>query len=168
MRAKAQKESCYACHDDFGKDGEGGKKFLHEPVASGECTSCHDPHFSPRPRLLKLEKGCEECHDAFPKAAYVHSPIRTGKCTDCHNPHAGASQKLLVRAGNALCGECHESIHARHRSAAHTGPMTRLPQEFPRDGQMLACTGCHSAHQSSHPQLLLKGERELCDMCHPR
>jgi predicted CXXCH cytochrome family protein len=50
LRRKDQKTACYGCHDDFGKGGKPGI-FLHAPVAAGECTSCHDPHFSSRSKL---------------------------------------------------------------------------------------------------------------------
>ena len=30
---------CYQCHDS-----KAAKKYIHSPVASGDCTACHDPH----------------------------------------------------------------------------------------------------------------------------
>jgi len=76
LKAKDQKEACYACHDNFEKKDEGGgERTVHSPVKAGECTGCHDPHFSTRPKLQKLEKGCFECHDAFPSEGTVHYPL---------------------------------------------------------------------------------------------
>jgi len=166
LGAKDQKEACYACHSDFTKP-EGGKKvFVHSPVASGECTGCHDPHFSMRPKLQKLEKGCLECHDPFPTTGAVHRPVGNGECLACHSPHAGAAPKQLVRPGNALCLGCHESTHTRHRSPEVRGTMAKVPDDFPKEAGELACTGCHAPHQSPNARLFRKPGNELCKSCH--
>ncbi|HYN74478.1 MAG TPA: cytochrome c3 family protein [Candidatus Methanoperedens sp.] len=166
LKAKDQKEACYACHTDFSK-AEGGKKvFLHAPVAAGECTACHDPHFATRPKLQKLEKGCFECHDPFPSNETVHRPVGNGECVACHSPHAGPAPKQLVRPGNALCLGCHESPHARHRSPEVRGTMTKVPVSFPLDNGSLACAGCHTPHQSATRRLLKASEAGLCTICH--
>jgi hypothetical protein len=57
LGTKDLKEACYECHDDFEKAEEGEKKYVHAPVAEGECTECHDPHYATRPKLQKLEEG---------------------------------------------------------------------------------------------------------------
>lgn len=166
LKAKDQKEACYGCHNDFSK-AEGGKKmFVHAPVAAGECTACHDPHFATRPKLQKLEKGCLECHDPFPSNGTVHAPVGAGECVACHSPHAGAASKQLVRAGNALCLGCHKEPHDRHRSTVVLGTMTRVPDDFPREAGELACTGCHVPHQSQNARLFRKAQDELCKICH--
>jgi len=166
LKAKDQKEACYACHNDFTK-AEGGKKlFVHAPVAAGECTGCHDPHFSTRPKLRKLEKGCFECHDAFPSNGTVHRPVGNGECTACHSPHAGAGKKQLVRAGNSLCLGCHKAPHDRHRSSVVLGTMTRVPDDFPKEAGELACAGCHVPHQSPNVKLFRNAQDQLCKICH--
>jgi predicted CXXCH cytochrome family protein len=166
LKAKDQKEACYACHNDFSK-AEGGKKvFLHAPVASGECTGCHDPHFATRPKLQKLEKGCMECHDAFPATGTVHRPVGNGECMACHSPHAGPAPKQLVRPGNALCLGCHKEPHTRHRSSVVRGTRTRVPDDFPVERGELSCAGCHVPHQSPNVQLFRKAQDEFCKTCH--
>ena len=166
LKAKDQREACYACHNDFSK-AEGGKKvFVHTPVAAGECTGCHDPHFATRPKLQKLEKGCLECHDPFPVSGTVHAPVRAGECISCHSPHAGPAPKQLLRAGNALCLGCHKDSHSRHRSPEVRGSVTRVPETFPLDNGFLACSGCHVPHQSGARRLLKASEGELCTICH--
>lgn len=163
---KDQKSACYGCHDDFGKGGKPGI-FLHEPVAAGECTSCHDPHFSARAKLQKSGKGCMECHDAPSGKRIVHAPVRLGQCAGCHDPHAGVAPKQLVRNGNGLCTKCHESFHGMHRSANARGAMTKLPPDVLRDGNDLSCLACHLPHQSSNDRLLVKSTPDLCHDCHP-
>jgi predicted CXXCH cytochrome family protein len=163
---KDQKTACYGCHDDFGKGGKAGI-YLHGPVAAGECTSCHDPHFSARPKLQKSGKGCMECHDAPSGKKIVHAPVRSGQCAGCHDPHAGVAPKQLARHGNSLCTKCHENYHRVHRSAVARGAMTKLPRDVSRDGNDLSCHACHLPHQSDHERLLAKGAPELCHDCHP-
>lgn len=166
LKAKDQKEACYACHNDFSKAEEGKKVFLHTPVASGECTGCHDPHFATRPKLQKLEKGCFECHDPFPSEGTAHRPAVSGECTVCHSPHAGPAPKQLVRGGNALCLGCHKEPHGRHRSSEVAGTMTKVPDDFSREKGELSCIGCHFPHQSANPRLFRKPQDDLCKTCH--
>jgi predicted CXXCH cytochrome family protein len=166
LKAKDQKEACYGCHNDFSK-AEGGKQvFVHAPVASGECTACHDPHFATRPKLQKLEKGCLECHDPFPTKGTVHSPVGAGECVACHSPHAGPAPKQLVRPGNALCLGCHKELHDRHRSSTVLGTLTRVPDNFPVQKGELACTGCHAPHQADEVKLFRRSQQDLCKICH--
>jgi predicted CXXCH cytochrome family protein len=166
LAQKDQKEACYACHNDFSKAEDGKKVFLHDPVAKGECTGCHDPHYAARPKLQKPGKGCLECHDAFPSKGTVHRPVARGECTGCHSPHAGPAPKQLLRPGNALCLGCHESVHERHRSASVRGTLTEVPQDFPTEKGELGCLGCHVPHQSAEAHLVRGSRQDLCGSCH--
>jgi predicted CXXCH cytochrome family protein len=170
LSAKPQKESCYACHTDFSKVEAGKKVFVHTPVAGGECTSCHDPHFSVLPKLQKSEKGCRECHDAFPTDGVSHKPVGYGECSACHSPHAGPGAKQVIREGNTLCATCHESPHLQHRAADSKGKMTKVPPDFPTDNSTgkleITCTGCHAPHTSTERRLFVKPQGQLCKTCH--
>jgi predicted CXXCH cytochrome family protein len=81
-------ELCLTCHKGFLKGA-----FMHGPAAVGSCLSCHDPHYSKYPSLLKKPKGevCFVCHQEKRLAGKMHSLVtdRGLVCTDCHNPHAG-------------------------------------------------------------------------------
>jgi len=160
------KDACYSCHDNFEEGGEEGKWFVHGPVASGECTECHDPHFSIRLKLLKKDNICAECHDPFLEEGTVHIPVKYGECTACHSPHAGPAPKQLRRAGNALCLGCHENPHAQHRSAEVKGSITTIPEDFPKEKGQLSCLGCHRPHQSSERRLFRMKQGEMCQTCH--
>lgn len=168
LQVKDQKKACYSCHDDFEKADRGEQRFLHEPVAKGECTSCHDPHFSALPKLQRDAKGCVACHESYPLRGSIHRPVRDGRCTACHDPHAGSAPKQLVRGGNALCIECHVDSHLHHRGIAAAGTMTVLSPDVPRDGRSLSCLACHLPHQSEQERLLQIHREGLCRKCHPR
>lgn len=169
LKAKDQKEACYACHDNYEKKEDGNPdRSIHSPVKGGECTGCHDPHFSTRPKLQKLEKGCFECHDPFPAEGTVHYPLTNRECTPCHNPHVGPGPKLVERRGNALCLKCHKEFHTQHRSAGVQGDriMTQVPPDILKDKEDLACLACHVPHQSEERRLFRKRQGELCKTCH--
>jgi len=166
LGTKGQKEACYACHTDFGAAEEGKVKYLHAPVAAGECTGCHDPHLAPRPKLQKLEKGCLECHDAPPNTGTVHYPVRNRDCIACHGPHVGPAPKQLVSPRNELCIGCNKEYHSQHRTAQVKGKLTQIPDDFPRDKGSLACLGCHTHHQSAERRLFRLPQGRLCQMCH--
>ena len=161
------KKTCFACHEDFEEVAEGEKKFVHAPVEEGECTSCHDPHYSFRPKLQKAGNVCLECHDAFPEEGIVHRPVKDGECTSCHSPHASAAPKQLVRPGNELCLGCHDKPHVQHRSAEVKGTLTQVPPDFPTEKGQLSCIGCHFPHQSAQRRLFRMPQGKLCQMCHP-
>lgn len=167
-KAKDQKEACFACHTDTTKPPEEGKPWkVHPPIASGECTSCHDPHFSPRARLMKSDQGCLECHSAPSKDMVVHRPVADLKCVSCHSPHAGPGDRITLRPGNSLCKGCHPEYHKSHRAAeVRRIGMTEIPKRFPQDNTDFACLGCHKAHQSEYRRLFVKPQGELCKTCH--
>lgn len=161
------KEACYSCHDNFEEAGGDREKWhVHAPVADGECTSCHEPHFSTRLKLLKKDRICFECHDPFPEEGTLHRLVKDGECTACHSPHAGPAPKQLRRAGNSLCLGCHETPHTQHRSAEVKGSMTAIPPDFPVEKGELSCLGCHRPHQSPERRLLRMKQGEMCQTCH--
>lgn len=122
LRRKDQKIACYGCHDDFGKGGKPGI-FLHEPVAAGECTSCHDPHAGVAPKQLVLigNSLCTKCHENFhgmhrsaiARGTMTKLPpdvLRDGNdlsCLACHLPHQSSNDRLLVKSAPDLCHDCH-------------------------------------------------------------
>ena len=118
--------TCKKCHK-----GTADGKFGHEPVETGHCNLCHNPHASSSPSLLREPTWllCTECH--ADKASGVHvlvgsgsepshptkgpqDPSEPGKqfsCISCHNPHSANSKTLLAHNKGSLyelCQMCHQ------------------------------------------------------------
>lgn len=131
-------ELCTNCHESFG-----AKKTVHEPVAGGECTTCHDPHAADQARLLVQPLGelCANCHSEPAAAAHPHAPVAAGECTACHSPHESDRAKLLRASENDLCLGCHGAIVTKAMTTVHA------PVE---DG----CTTCHEPHGGARAKLL--------------
>lgn len=85
----AQDQVCFKCH----ADKAGPFSFEHEPVKTEGCQSCHTPHGSVNPRLLKrasINLLCLECHtltqDAGAPAipSFHNQSQKYSACTMCH------------------------------------------------------------------------------------
>jgi predicted CXXCH cytochrome family protein len=146
---------CYSCHDPFEK-----KAIMHSPVAKGECTGCHDPHHSDRKYQLKkssVSELCFTCHKSdLIKKKYAHGPAANGECDACHTPHSSDKPKLLSKATNELCFECHTDFQENFATAKHIHkPATEN------------CAGCHNPHSGDSKFMLAKDIPEQCFTCHP-
>ena len=160
--AKQGAELCYGCHENLAS-----KRYVHAPVAAGECLSCHEPHGSGNEHLVKASGAqlCLMCHENNFDKKHVHGPVAGGNCLSCHDPHQSDNRYQLKKYGSDLCFLCHanfligaESIH---------GPIM--------DGE---CTACHQPHASDNRKLLVKpfpeefylpytdGAYALCFKCH--
>ena len=100
-------QSCVTsdCHSGMGKG-----KFVHGPVATGDCSFCHkqekkDRHaFQP---IKSVEALCYECHEKLSTGSVMHKPVADGNCTGCHDPHQSANQFQLKGAGAGLFRVAH-------------------------------------------------------------
>lgn len=136
--------SCDSCHSGVGKDGLPAlkenlssackechpqledamkEKVVHGALEMGACTSCHNPHFSPRRVFLRAapQEFCRACHDK-PDQGHPFGKHRSFKeggpsrgalpgsfdCTSCHRPHSGKIPKLLRAPRKELCLNCHK------------------------------------------------------------
>ncbi|MDH5527863.1 MAG: cytochrome c3 family protein [Nitrospirota bacterium] len=96
-------ELCAQCHTSFvAALDPSGDRWIHGPVASGDCTACHHPHRSPNRFMLRAEPGalCGQCHA---EASVQQTPAHRqgeGACLNCHDPHSGATPALL--SGNIV------------------------------------------------------------------
>lgn len=90
---------CADCHD--GRTAPNpleGLKWLHGPVAAGDCLTCHQPHH-PTGRTAFLRRSgdalCTECHDNLaPTPGRAHSKLGQVSCLECHEAHGGAVRAM--------------------------------------------------------------------------
>jgi DmsE family decaheme c-type cytochrome len=92
----AQDAVCFKCH----ADKAGPFVFEHAPVKTEGCVSCHSPHGSSNPRLLKRSQVnllCLECHSlttdtAAPGTPTFHNQAQKYQaCTMCHSQIHGSN-----------------------------------------------------------------------------
>ncbi|MBL0102299.1 MAG: hypothetical protein IPP51_00120 [Bacteroidetes bacterium] len=144
-----QPDLCYTCHTDFTQKYQA----LHGPVASGNCTACHNQHTG-KYRYLLDRKGqdvCLYCHESRQVFANkLHKEIGEKNCTECHSPHGGDNRGMLRQSA---CVNCHESFDTKF-TFLH-GPVA--------SGN---CTACHSSHASKSPKLQLREGQQICLYCH--
>ncbi len=151
-------ELCAECHDELIEDF----KFLHGPVAAGECTSCHSPHASEHDTLLLAEGAqvCTKCHTdialKLSKSAFVHQPAAED-CLTCHNPHGSDHKMILNSSTPELCYDCHDAIEEGLDDAA----VTHQPVTTGRN-----CVQCHDPHGGPYAHGLVAEGAALCLTCH--
>lgn len=83
---------CFACHDR-----NNDKRYVHGPLAVGDCLTCHDPHGGYGSAHLRKEQTslCGSCHAARESSATA-ACLTAGKgCVDCHDPHQSDMKYLL-------------------------------------------------------------------------
>jgi predicted CXXCH cytochrome family protein len=160
LRFESQKTLCLECHDAEPLE----RKSRHGPVASGECSRCHEPHAAKLEGLLRAEgkELCIECHielgQTMRSAAVVHDAADED-CLNCHEAHSAPYEPILSDAVPDLCGSCHDEVVAIATEA--TVPHAPASQDA-------RCLHCHSPHASEHSNLLLHPQVDLCLECHDR
>jgi DmsE family decaheme c-type cytochrome len=120
----------------------------HMPLREGkmDCVSCHNPHGTVTPALLKensVNETCYTCH-AEKRGPFLweHPPVMES-CANCHDPHGSNHERMLKVAKPRLCQQCH--VEVQHP----TTPFTRTSRQFVLGRQ---CLQCHSTiHGSNHP-----------------
>lgn len=140
-------ETCGTCH--LQKRAQ-TMRSSHMPVREGKmtCTSCHNPHGSVTPTLLKepsLNDTCFRCH-AEKRGPFLwsHQPV-VESCANCHDPHGSNHEAMLKLAKPRLCQQCHsESGHPVSPRGRDTGSLKFVMGR--------SCNDCHVAvHGSNHP-----------------
>jgi len=121
-------QMCYECHDEgaISEAAKGGS--VHQPVAAGDCRSCHRDHGSEHPDLLI---------EAYGRDYYVP---------------AGDSEKY------ALCFECHDYALIEEKETQDTkfrnGRVNLHHLHVTRERKGRSCRMCHTAHVSDQPRLI--------------
>ncbi len=155
LKYEQDTEMCLSCHKTEIK-GIG----LHTPVKKGECLSCHDPHSSTVPAMLKEESPailCSSCHEEqFGAKEFVHGPVAVGACNVCHSSHGDESNKLLTtQEVNQQCYACHEFKEEDIKAL-----------QFEHKPVSERCTNCHDPHESDYAYFLKEPAPDLCISCH--
>ena len=165
LRARGAKV-CTACHgamsDEAGDHGSVHTALIGDRARAG-CLSCHDPHMSPNPTLLRDEGPglCGACHNRVLTAANAatgHAPAAED-CLTCHAPHASPNRSLLTEPTPDLCVMCHD-VDDPDLATTHLGaPMASLD-----------CVACHTPHGAGNEHLLATNVHAAildgCDTCH--
>lgn len=103
----ANEPGCIKCHGNL----RGPFVFEHAPVRQEGCASCHEPHGSANPRLLRraqVHLQCLECHSNAPASTVVNGTAppaihnlrdpRFQNCTTCHiKIHGSHVNRSLLR-----------------------------------------------------------------------
>ena len=111
--ARPKNQICTFCHKAETL-GVTNAPVVHQPVKTGDCLPCHNPHGGKTNKFIRgasMKDTCNQCHkDVVGTKKNVHGPVAAGACEACHNPHASKNPKLLVEQGKALCTTCHKEM----------------------------------------------------------
>lgn len=153
---RSDQQLCTFCHQmDFT-----GAKVVHQPLITGDCLPCHNPHggydrFSLRG--ASLQDACNQCHEPVATKDHrsVHGPVAAGACTVCHSAHTSDNKNLLPRTGNDLCLMCHTQMEENMAKA-----------KFQHEAVKQDCASCHDPHASQFPMMVKQEPVALCTSCH--
>jgi predicted CXXCH cytochrome family protein len=96
--------------------------FTHEPVQSGSCLSCHQPHASDNLRLMRqpsIVEGCGGCHDWLKHNSHpmgekyvdMRNKNLSVDCLSCHQAHGTGNRHMLnFPTATELCVQCHKQL----------------------------------------------------------
>jgi len=130
----------------------------HTREITRDCLSCHDPHASFEPDLVRDAGGtCGRCHPAQ-SARSGHDGVAGQPCAACHDAHASAYPALLKGDAEGLCRGCHRAI----------ADPERYPRSYHRPAEQGKCFACHRPHPGEAPSLLRSAIPALCRECHPK
>jgi DmsE family decaheme c-type cytochrome len=140
-------ETCGSCHI---QQRAAATKFSRHPILEGKmsCTSCHNPHGSISPALLKEPSPNDTCYTCHAEKRgpflFEHPPVMES-CANCHDPHGSNHDKLLKLTRPRLCQQCH--VETRHPTSPYGRDTGSLKFTMGR-----ACSSCHvNIHGSNHP-----------------
>jgi DmsE family decaheme c-type cytochrome len=149
LRKPTEIETCGQCHLERRAQQ---MRSSHMPLREGKmtCTSCHNPHGTVTPALLKensVNETCYTCH-AEKRGPFLweHAPVPES-CVNCHDPHGSNHEKLLKVAKPRLCPQCH--VETRHPTRPYGKEPVPSNLKFVLNRQ---CLNCHvNIHGSNHP-----------------
>jgi DmsE family decaheme c-type cytochrome len=141
---------CEACHGPGGVHVDEGGGPLLGMVGFGKKSET--PAVQQNAKCL----ACHQSNVAHNWATSAHAANDVA-CASCHTLHAAKDPIREASAQIEMCGGCHQQEHA---------DMNKLSRHPLREGKM-ACTTCHSPHDSTAPVQLVKNTiNETCTTCH--
>jgi predicted CXXCH cytochrome family protein len=155
-----EEKACTACHQvATAKD-----KFVHGPVAAGDCLTCHTAHGAAEPQLLRTfgAELCLTCHvemkAMLAEKRFTHEPLKED-CSTCHSPHASPARYQLRDPTAAQCFACHKTMRVEIAAARVKHDAVTVER---------GCLNCHDPHASDLDSQLKASTMELCLACHDR
>ncbi|PWB75577.1 hypothetical protein C3F09_02090 [candidate division GN15 bacterium] len=182
-------DGCLACHSQD-IPAVGKSQFKHPPYESLDCVSCHDPHNSAQPSLLKQDPAalCGACHkpdDKKVQKAHEGKYITGTACTSCHTGHSSDLKGLISSHAHSpyaegSCDACHSLPGADGKVAfaegvtpgnvcanCHADQAEGPGLAFPHPAVEAAnCDNCHDGHSAPYDNLLKRDEGTICRDCH--
>jgi DmsE family decaheme c-type cytochrome len=143
-------DTCNTCHKE---QVRAENKFSHHPLreAKMNCASCHNPHGTASPKLVKAistRELCFNCHAQYRGPFIFQHPPVMEDCFNCHQPHGSAYPALLKQPPIRLCRDCHITFHNLNFTIAGK-PKTRI--------NMMAGSGCVNCHRNIHGSNSING-----------
>jgi DmsE family decaheme c-type cytochrome len=149
-------ETCATCHK---AQVRAENKFSHHPLREGKmnCASCHNPHGTTAPKLIKAfsnKELCFNCHAQY-RGPFIwqHPPVMED-CFNCHQPHGSNYPALLKTPPIRLCRECHITFHTTNFGIATPG----VPGNVKTRINMTAGNACVNCHRNIHGSNSVNGQ----------
>ncbi len=143
--------------------GEG--KYVHGPVAVGECEICHGksqkhremPYRYKFGKTGNLSSACIFCHTSYESGDITVKHEKYEECIACHTHHGSSNKYYLSAEGSALCFQCHEQEIATHPETTRitrfrNGNMNLHFEHIEKSVMKRTCLSCHETHASSFPR----------------
>ena len=143
-------DTCNTCHKE---QVRAENKFSHHPMREGKmnCASCHNPHGTTSPKLVKAistRELCFNCHAQYRGPFIFQHPPVMEDCFNCHQPHGSAYPALLKSPPIRLCRDCHITFHNLNFTIGGS-TKTRI--------NMMAGSACVNCHRNIHGSNSVQG-----------
>ena len=162
--------SCLGCHENLDEEMNRNKNHIgfsiHKPISTQSCITCHNPHSSKQPALLREKKApdsCYACHKdiaaSIKNATSLHlMATEKDACFNCHTSHSSAEGRLLKNKATVLCLECHLKDQ-KTKDGRVIKNIKADDGKIPNHRGLMTtdCTTCHNPHASVFAHLLKPG-----------